>query len=623
MTLRRLTASALVLLLAAPTLHVGTADAAFIRRVVVSDTVYWQAGTLSTSSRVVVTADADSAAAGYEVEVESEAGDETVTLTETDTWLHGSATIAALPTSTATLTLTVYDELNVPLASFAGTLDADGRLTMGDASAVSADDTSGCASRSGCGTSDATGKGDAADLEVRSARYSNHAFGSAIDVYLAGADAWSASSASLTVTESVAGEEVCYAYDADGNCLKWGSTTTTVRAESELDFDDLGSVWEGTLDTAPEGEVTLKVESQDARGKKIEKTKVKVGLPWEDGGAGIATVSTDEDPLTRVGLYDWIDTGFNQTFQSAGDRRGYGQGKYGLELDGIGAGWVAHSEGWTYGDDVPVSAELELTSGEEVTVPVNSYQRRVKPEFYCEDIRFEYGTGATFGKILINGSTLTVDTGSVSLADESAFRKSAGDTRRAVLTVEDLEAPVCAGGTCVQLAADDAGEVCSLAVTQYAAALPFADDGVEIELVATDDEGNELGSTVLTPEFDDELTVVFGVDLAFTGNPVGQSLSGKLSLLGEADKKGKQPTLAKGKFYAMATIGESGFLELAGIDKDDAGDLDEASVIAGEALELTGDLGDNTLAPPLAATCGNGSGTKAASSQTSTRPQLL
>lgn len=573
------------------------------------------------SFRAVVVDNGTAGAVAVQAELRSDAGEETIVLTESDVWLHGGAAVAALPSSESTISVTVYDSLSAPLATFSGTVGADGRVSIGAAEAV---ETSGdCASRSGCGTSDTTKGGEAPDLELRSARYSNHSWGLAIDVYFGGVDAQSASSASITITEPVAGEPTCYAYDEKGNCLKWGSTTTSVITTAEVGFDDLATVWEGTPTVEPEGEVTMKVRAFDVRGKKVETSSSAAGLPWDDGGVGISTVSTDEDPLTSVGLYDWLDTGSNHTWAGRVGSRGYGAGKYGIELDGVRAGWMVLSEGWTYGDEVPASAQLELSGGEVIPVAVNSYQRKAKAEMMCEDIRFVYGPVATFGKVLVNGRTLTIDDGTLSLGDESAFRTTADDTRRSLLTLDDLSRPLCAEGVCVQFEASEDGAVCSLAVTQYSDTLPFAEDAVEIELVVTDEVGLELGGVTLAPEFDDELSVVFGVDLEFDGSPVGQSISGKLSLLGTPNRKGKASTLAKGKFHSVAIIDEDGWLVLAGVDKDEAAELDVAAVTVGAALTLDEGVEGTTVAPPLAATCGNGSGTKAAAHQASTKPQLL
>ena len=127
----------------------------------------------------------------------------------------------------------------------------------------------------------------------------------------------------------------------------------------------------------------------------------------------------------------------------------------------------------------------------------------------------------------------------------------------------------------------------------------------------------------MTVEFDDELTAVFSNEVTFASDPVGLGLSGKVSLLGAPNRKGKQETLAKGKFYAELARDGDGDLELAGGDKDAVVSSGEI-VVSGDAVGLTTPEGDPDAPPVIVySVMGNGSGTKNASSQTSIKPQLL
>ena len=103
------------------------------------------------------------------------------------------------------------------------------------------------------------------------------------------------------------------------------------------------------------------------------------------------------------------------------------------------------------------------------------------------------------------------------------------------------------------------------------------------------------------PAFDDELTVVFSYAVSLSEDPIGLDLSGKVSLLGEANKKGKQETLSKGKFYGSVTRNEDGALGLSGADKDAVsprGDI----LIGGEPIgfELTDSNKDGVITTPPA-----------------------
>lgn len=142
-----------------------------------------------------------------------------------------------------------------------------------------------------------------------------------------------------------------------------------------------------------------------------------------------------------------------------------------------------------------------------------------------------------------------------------------------------------------------------------AATLP---DDLELTVTVTDASGEELYAATDTVEFDEEITAVFANEVDFSADPIGLDLSGKVSLLGAANKKGKQETLAKGKFYGSFSRDGDGDLTIAGADKDVVqakGDI----LIGGEPIdvEMTTDTNkDGVLNGPALATykTGNRSG---------------
>jgi hypothetical protein len=227
------------------------------------------------------------------------------------------------------------------------------------------------------------------------------------------------------------------------------------------------------------------------------------------------------------------------------------------------------SDGWAIGDDLPVDAEVELTNGKTITIPANSYQRRGYHLCFENELR----AGA-----LDAGSNLTIKGGSVVLADQSLMSMT--------------DSPVCVSGGCFLLVEDEDGGY-GLAVTAYDTKASGLVDAWDLSLTVTTESGEEWSATD-SITFDDEITAVFAQDVDLAGDPLGLDLSGMVSLLGEANKKGKQSTLAKGKFYGSFARNTDGELTLAGADKDvvvSAGSV----VTAGSPLTL-----DSQLArPPL------------------------
>lgn len=491
--------------------------------------------------------------------MKSEAGSEDVTLVESDAWLHGSAKIGALPKTDATLTLTLYDKGSASLMSFSGTLGTDGAVTLTADETKEAEST--CGLKTGC-TSDTSAT--TLDIEVLAGEVFAASGGYELGLDLAGVDTYEVAYAAITVTES---SEVTTC-DRVKVCTTTGSSTTT---KAEVDWDEIGAVWEGELSLDHEGAIDVKVKSYDASGEEVENTKVALRVPWIDGGEGINVLAVDEDPLTTVGLL----------------RRPLSPGTQSVFTQSVGWAMAVASGGWTT-TTAPVAAEVELDNGETITIPLNSYQRGKKKE---EDrIRKESDRQ--------KGTEVLVAVGE---------DKPPWTIDGAYPTLEDLSSPLCAEGTCVALFPEGDGAY-ALSVSVYgtdAATLPD-DQLVTVTLLASD--GNKLSTQSFLVEFDDEVTAVFANEVSFSEDPIGLDLSGQVSLLGAADSKGKQKTLAKGKFYGAFSRDGDGDLELAGADKNGGESEGGSVVVVGNAVgfELTDTDGDGWVAaPPIVALFGD------------------
>ncbi len=524
--LRRSVLSALFLSVGYSALDVADAQAAFIRRSVIKSVNNYHA---TTSYRVATTVSGDAGAvAAVTAEIKSDSGEEQLLLVESNAWLHGTADIAALPTADAALTVTLLDSNSVPLMSFSGSLAADGSVFLrADTGAGTGD----CSSRTGCSGTDP--RATAPDIELLAAElfpglrdgFPDSAGGYELGIDLAGADTYTVTYASITITKP--GADFCVSQDRAGNCLLW-QTGTGLATRSELYWDDVGSVWEADATLAPSGVVELKLKAFDAAGRRLETSKSKLGLPLQDGGEGVGTLPTDEDPLTHLAMHR--------------RQRAYHMSRH-ASHDKV----HVYSRGWTSGSALPVDAAVELTNGDIITIPVNSYQRHIG------------GGSITFG----GGSTLGGD---------STITITGGNVQFRPLGLGDLNAPVCSAGLCATLLENERGEP-ELAFTAYgeeAASLP---DSLELSITLDDGLAEEL-----VVDFDDEIVAVFGNEINFLESPIGLCLSGKLKLLGEPNRRGRQETLAKGKFAGAFSRDNDGDLELTGADKD--------VVSSGEIIEV-------------------------------------
>lgn len=325
-----------------------------------------------------------------------------------------------------------------------------------------------------------------------------------------------------------------------------GSTTT----KAEVGWDDLGAVWTGDVTLAHEGIVDVKVKSYDSKGTALESSKAALGNPWRDDGVGTITLGVDEDPLTRLGLL-------------------------GHRIDVLPSGavsWVASrlaitSEGWS-ASTVPVSASLELTGGGTITLTAPTYLRlRKRPELLYQ--AWETAVSDYISDILSNPLSPTEVSQYNPLSGLDGRLKITGGS--VVFVDHSLaslgESPICASGACFMVVDDGAGAY-ELAVSLYGSDASKLADELELTVTLTDEDGNTVLSDTDAMAFEEDITAVFAREATFGTDPLGLDLAGKLSLLGAADKKGKQATLAKGKFQGSFSRDDDGDLNLGGADKD-------------------------------------------------------
>lgn len=310
------------------------------------------------------------AAASVSAEIKSDAGSEDVDLVETDAWLHGAAAIPSLPSADAAIALTLYDAASAELATYSGTLGTDGSVSLRRGAGFCSCDP---------GYAGSCDKGEVCiDVEVLAAELFAASKGYELGIDLNGADTYTVAYATVVVTE--------------------GKTVTT---KAEVGWEDIGSVWEGELGLDHEGLIDVKTRSYDRDGTKVEREKVTLGSAWDDGGYGVSTLAID--PTTSLAI----------------TRR---EGVNGVRVI-VQSALVVASTGWTVGATMPASASVELTGGETLSIPVNSYQVAAGPVF------------AKLGDAVYYD--ITVDGGSTVLGERATF--------------DALSSPVCADGFCVTL----------------------------------------------------------------------------------------------------------------------------------------------------------------------------
>lgn len=563
MTLRRPVLSTLLLLVAAPLVgalvHAGTAEAAII--------IGNKTKKNADNKHYGITMANDDGAASVGVTLRSDAGDEELSMVETNAWLHGSATISAIPSSSDGLALTLYDADSAKLLSFSGRLGADGSVSL----VADAPEDEGCVvvSRLGCEIEESSGEDPDIELLIVDVFQDGDFWELSLD--LTGADAYAVAYAVVAQTPA------CTVYDTRGNCLVDASVTT------EVGWDEIGSVWEAEASLDHYGVIDAKVKAYDAAGETVASESASLGKAWEDDGEGVNALGTDGDPLTTLALHP--------------PRGNISGGEYATDL------LTVVSEGWALGQALPTHAQVKLKHGETLTVPVNSYQRRLHYQETLDALADVEIVGANI--------TFLVDTGT---NPDSTHEVSVSVELRGV---EDVGTPLCSNGICVVLTETDGSY--GISITAYdddANALP---DDVRVTLSLVDADGIVLASEAAELAFDNELSAVFSSGVSFGEDPVGLDLAGTVSLLGAPNSRGRQSTLSRGNFYGTVTRDSDGELSLGG-SSGGSGATSGGFVYGDASVGLT-ERG-TPLAPPVIL-YGNGSGTKTAASQTSTRPQLL
>ncbi len=501
---------------------------------------------------VVVTGEATAISA----DISSDSGSETVDLTEADAWVHATAHLKELSTTDTAATLTVYDEKGTAQMSFSGTLGKDGSVSL------TADSSGSCNVKGGCDVS--TGS-------------------STLDIELLAAEVFANPDGGYDVTFDLSGADVYGRTIADFTLKNFGAAQADAGrvVTSDVTFGDIGAVWEGELTLAHEGEITIDSTSYDIDGKKLEKSSVSLGAPWDDGGEGVNALTTDGYPLTSVAI---LSRGGSVAKEECWD-----------VFTCFDSGLTIVSHGWYSFDATPQEAKIEVDNGETLTIPANSYQVAAATE-----ITFSGSPEKEAFQLTIDGTTVK---------EGSSF----GDRG------------LCANGTCVALAqATDANW--TLSATAYSATAAKLPKSVKVTLTSTLKAASTKESSY-TLTFDPEIAVVFANEVSLSGDPLGVDLAGEVSLLGAADSKGKQKTLAKGDFYGSFTRDGDGDLSLGGMDKNDV-DAKGDILIGGEPIdfELTDTNKDGVIeAPPVIVykAAGNGKGTRAVATVNTGKPGLL
>ena len=565
MLLQRFAVCLITVFIGLPLVGIGSADGAFIRRTAIK-----KKNTTGYKMNVVV--NGSPRATAVTARIKSDAGKEDVALVQSGLWLHGRATIPAFPNNGAALKVTLYDFAGISLMGLSGWLGTDGSVTL------TVDPTEGASggicdatSKTGCAAAYSDTSAAVAPaapllaIEVLAGDVFPAANGYSLGLNLSGTDADKVAFAAITLTESA---EVTTCGKVAACTAADGPTITT----AEVGWDAVGEVWEGEVSTQPTGAIDVKVKAYDAKGELVDSAKTTLGVPWRDGGEGIDVLAIDEDPLTMVGFVGASALHFGTDQFASGHQRTWRL--------------VVNSQGWSATDALPAQAQVELTNGGTLIIPVNSYQRRGRPR---ANVVCKYWSGSAK-----QHKGITITGGNIDIHDASAL---------------ELTTPTCSNGTCVTLVEDEAG-CYDLSVSEYGTDASKLADHVELTVTVTDIAGETINFDSFLVEFDAEITAVFANEIRFSEDPIGLDLSGqvrlfggkvsgKADLLAGAATKAKQKTLAKGKFHGGVCRDGDGDLSLAGADKQlkSQGSV----VVAGDAVafELLVDTnGNGVLDPP-------------------------
>ena len=556
MLVHRSSLFALALALGVPlvsTVGVGTAEA---RRLIFSNqqSVRVERVDVLTDGLLVVSP-GDGSAGSVVAEVESDVGAEDVSLVPADLWLHGGASVAALPKTDADATLTLFDLTGAPLTTFkgrapghyGGVISRDGVIWS-----VATGSSGSCVSRV-CDPADPSVLGP--DIDVIAGDFYPSGSGYVVALDLAGVD-----------TPDVAYGELTLVEGGVTNCDKvTGECTTTgggAPVKAAVLWEEVQTVWLGDLRFTHDGEIGITVKHHTPQGQKLDKSKVRLSAPWLDGGYGVTALPTDDDPLTSVALHSYFDFDAQGSFVDA---------------------LTVVSEGWPAAGELPVEAEIELASGPIIKLRANSLQRAAVVALPKLSSLLRIADNLDAQRLRLTARVTTNDGAVLAFA-------------LATPAPLDLAAPTCLSGVCLAVGESAVGEY-DLSVTAYAETAASLPARIKVDvLVGSPAEklGEDVRADTLEVPFDGDLAVVFAVEVGFDEDPSGLGLSGKVKLLGApSGNQNKQETLSKGKFHGVFGRDGDGDLALAAADKRGSDGLDDLLVV-GTVLSLR----KLTVSPP-------------------------
>jgi hypothetical protein len=392
--------------------------------------------------------------------------------------------------------------------------------------------------------------------------YPTAAGGTELAIALAGDPLADVISAEFTVGGS---EQVCEVPARQG-CLQWGPPPTdglTVPVE----LDEVEQLWEVALPFAVNETLPLYVEARDANDAIVDWTLVRLPRPWDNGDGGTAAVTSTFPSSLEAAL-----------LPPRGER--------------AEPAWTLVSDGWGRLGAAPAVAEVDMGAAGDLDLPVLGFQ----------------ATGLFDEPVLVPGARVRQNA-----VSESGY---------AIQPVGLGEGFLCEGtGLCLAVLDGPSGP--ELAVTAFAeqrTGLPWASD-VALELVYDD---GTVEPIIVPVEFSASIAAVFAVELHFGEDPVGQDWATRVTLRGTPNRRGRGPVVhparnlrdkaqsfASGMIQSMPTGGVGGPPTSPG------------GLSFGSTVQLDPERGPTDIVELPVILYANGSGTKSASSQTSTRPQLL
>lgn len=478
-----------------------------------------------------------------------------VEATPADLRRAGTAWPAAAPAEGDTLRVGLFAADGTTLTSFSGAV-VDGRLRFG---APRAPAPTSCDSRTGC-----PDEAPAPDLSLRGA----HLFADgSVGLDLSGADAGAVATAVFAVQSVTEG---CAAYGRDGSCT--APETVVTFSEVPVSWAAPEVVWEAAIDV-PAGISSLVVRAADATGGRIDRARARLTPAWADLGGGQSALPIDEDPLTSIALLGcWC--GVDGTLQEASSGRS------------SPAHLVVVSDGWNPAAPLPAQAQLTVDDGSTHTLLPVAFQRT--------------------GRFPVDAADLA-DPEFRFVVDGAVGTPIAGDGGR-LFVVWDTEIPVQ-----MVIEPDDSGAWWA-GVTAWAPTADAVPDTVGITTMTAGQLALDDGEVELM----EELAAVFALGMEVAASPGAAALTGELRIEGAASRRGRRPTLARGRFAGQFGVDADGDLDLAPVDRRDV------TASAGALMLDPTPRGPATAGdPPPPIVYLNGKGTRAVATTNNGKPNLL